>query len=110
MDTKAAAIAEASSFVEKLNNIILFPLITLLSAVALLYFIYGCAVYILNADNDSAREEGKKHITYSIIGLVVMAAAFAILNIAAGTFGLNQQAKCAADPSAAGCDSAFELP
>lgn len=110
MDTKAAAITEASSFVDKINTIILFPLIGLLSAIALLYFIYGCAVYIINADNDAAREEGKQHITYGIIGLIVMAAAFAILNLAAGTFGLNQQAKCAADPSEAGCDSAFELP
>ena len=110
MDPKAAAVAEATSFVDKINTIILFPLIGLLSAIALLYFIYGCAVYILNADNDAAREEGKKHITYGIIGLVVMAAAFAILNIAAGTFGLNEQAKCAADPTAAGCDTAFDLP
>ncbi len=110
MDTKATAVAEASKFVGKLNDVILFPLITLLSAIALLYFIYGCAVYILNADNDSAREEGRKHITYSIIGLVVMAAAFAILNIAAGTFGLNKQAECAANPSASGCTDAFKLP
>ncbi len=110
MDTKATAIAEASKFVAKLNEFILFPLIYLLSSVALLYFIYGCAVYVLNADSDSAREEGRKHITYSIIGLVVMAAAFAILNIAAGTFGLNKQAECAANPSASGCTDAFKLP
>lgn len=109
MDPKAAAVAEASSFVAKVNTIILFPLIALLSAIALLVFIYGCAIYILNAESDTAREEGKKHITYGIIGLVVMLSAYALLNIAAGTFGLNEQAKCAANPAASGCDSAFEL-
>jgi hypothetical protein len=109
MDPKAAAVAEASSFVAKLNNAILFPLIALLSGIALLFFIYGCAVYILNAQSETAREEGKKNITYGIIGLVVMAAAYAILSIAAGTFGLNDQLKCANDPTATGCADAFKV-
>lgn len=102
--------AEAAEFVAKINDIILFPLIALLSAVAFLVFIYGSAQYIMNAASDQAREEGKKHITYGIIGLTIMMSAFALLQLAAGTFGLNQQLDCANDPSASGCDSAFTLP
>ena len=57
--------------------------------VALLLFIVGCAEYIMGANNPAAREKGVKHITYSIIGMVVMVSAWAILNLVAGTFGLD---------------------
>ncbi len=94
---------EASKFVDKLNTIILFPLIALLSGVAFLVFIYGCVIYIFNGTSDSAREEGKKHIMYGIIGLVVMISAWGLLSIAANTFGLGDQLNCADNPEAAGC-------
>lgn len=98
---------EASEFVGKLNDAFLFPLIYLLSAIAFLFLVYGAAVYIMNADSEQARSTGKKHITYSIIGLVIMASAYAILSIAAGTFGLNQQLECATKPDTPGCENAF---
>ncbi len=100
---------EAALFVDKLNSIILFPLIALLSGIAFLIFIYGCAVYIFNADNEQARSEGKKHILYGIIGLVIMISAYGLLIIATNTFGLGQQLDCANNPSGSGCDSAFEI-
>lgn len=99
---------EAGKFVNKVNEIILFPLIALLSAIAFIIFLYGCAAYILNADNETARSEGKKHIMYGLIGLVVMASAYAILNIAAGTFGLEHTLDCANNPKATGCADVFD--
>ncbi len=104
MDPQAKAVAVASEFVAKLNDAFLFPVIYLLSAVALLVFVYGGAKYIMNGGNDSSREEGNRHMTYGIIGLVVMASAYAILSIAAGTFGLQKDLDCATDPNASGCD------
>lgn len=100
---------EAGLFVDKLNDIILFPLIALLSGIAFLVFIYGCVVYIFNAENETARTEGKKHILYGIIGLVIMISAYGLLTIATGTFGLNKQLDCANDPLGAGCDTAFDI-
>ena len=109
MSPQAKAASEAASFVDKLNEVIIFPFITLLAAVAFLLFIYGCAQYILNAANDKSREEGIKHITWGIIGLVVMITAWAILSLAAGTFGLNGQLDCVKDPSKSGCDQQFQV-
>jgi Type IV secretion system pilin len=103
------AAVEAGKFVDKVNSIILFPLIALLSGIAFLYFIYGGAVYIMNANNDSAREEGKKNIMYGIIGLVIMLSAYALLTLATNTFGLGKQLDCAKTPEAAGCEDAFKI-
>ena len=104
------AAAEAASFVAKFNEIILFPLIALLSAVAFLVFLWGCAQYFINATNEPARQQGVKHITFGIIGLVVMLSAFAILGIATSTFGLDKQLECANDPSGTNCEQAFVIP
>jgi hypothetical protein len=104
-------VREAYSFVEKVNEIILFPLITLLMAVALLIFIYGCYEYITHAADSAAHETGKMHILYGIIGMFIMLVAFAILSIAAGTFGLNDELDCANDPLNANCvDSSLYVP
>lgn len=84
----AAAADVAQGFVDKLNQIIIYPLITLMMAVALVVFLYGCFEFIVNAGNESARAAGKKHIMWGIIGMVVMVSAYAILSIAAGTFGI----------------------
>lgn len=103
---KAASAAQC--LVDKINGAILFPLIALMSAFALLVFLYGCFEYVRNADSDSAREMGQRHILYGIIGLLVMLSAFAILSIAAGTFGLGiDRVNCndASSPTSSGLNS-----
>jgi len=110
MSPQQEAASQAAAFVTKLNDIVIFPLIVLLSAVAFLVFLWGCGQYLMNAGNDTARQEGVKHITFGIIGLVIMVSAYAILKIAVGTFGLDTQLNCADNPSVGGCDTAFTLP
>jgi hypothetical protein len=109
MSPQEKAMAEAASFVAKLNDAILFPLIYLLGGVALLVFAYGGAVYIMNADSEQARDQGKRSIMYGLIGLVVMASAYVILGLAAGTFGLNDEVDCAISPTSTGCDTKFKI-
>ena len=98
---------EAGQFVVKFNEVILFPLIMLLTGIALLFFIYGCVIYIANAENSQARETGRSHIIYSIVGLFVMLSAYGLLMIAANTFGLEQNLDCANDPTDPACDFIF---
>ena len=95
----------AYEFVQKFNQIILFPTIALLSAIALLVFTYGCFLYIVRSGDPGARAQGVKHITWGVVGLVVMLSAYTILSIAAGTFGFDDELKCANDPSRSGCDN-----
>lgn len=85
------ATQQAYSFVQKFNEVILFPTIALLSAIALLIFIYGCFTYIVRSGDPAARTQGVQHITWGIVGLVVMLSAYTILSIFAGTFGLQDE-------------------
>ncbi|MCA9362101.1 hypothetical protein KC906_01880 [Candidatus Kaiserbacteria bacterium] len=107
MSPQQKAAQEASNFVAKLNEIILFPTIALLSAVAFLTFLWGVAQYFINANNDQARAQGAKHMMWGVIGLVIMLSAFTILSLAANTFGLSDEVRCANNPTDAGCDTVF---
>lgn len=110
MTPRQKAANEAVNFVDKFNEIILFPTIALLSAIAFLVFLWGTIQYFINANNEQARQQGVKHITFGIIGLVVMISAFTILQLFTNTVGLDDELRCANDPSAAGCEDVFSVP
>ncbi len=88
-DASNEAQRTAQNFVDAINDAILFPLITLMIALALLVFLYGAFEYVRGANNESARETGARHLMYGTIGMLVMLSAMALLSIAAGTFGLD---------------------
>ncbi len=79
----------ARDIVGRIEDAILFPLISLLFALALLYFLWGAYQFVANADSDGGRDTGKSHMMYGIIGMVIMLSAYAILSIAAGSFGIT---------------------
>lgn len=79
----------AQGFLNKINDAILFPLITFMMALALLVFLYGAFEYVKGAASDSDRATGQRHLLYGTIGLLVMLSAFSLLTIAAGTFNLD---------------------
>jgi Type IV secretion system pilin len=109
MSPQQQAVGQAASFVDKVNEVILFPFIALLMAIAFLVFLWGCAEYIFKSGNQAARADGIKHITFGIIGLVVMVTAWSLLSLATGTFGLGDELECADDPTKSGCDNAFQI-
>lgn len=75
--------------VSRIEEVILFPLLSFMLALALLYFLWGAYEFVANAESDSGRDTGKTHMLYGIIGMVVMVSALAILRLAAGTFGVE---------------------
>ena len=68
-------IIAAQSFLTKIEENILFPLMTLMMAVALLVFLWGAYEYVLHADSEEERRTGQNHMLYGIIGLLVMISA-----------------------------------
>ena len=85
----AGHIEAAQKLVDKVETIIIFPLMSLMMTVAGLVFLWGAYEYVLHADEDSGRETGKTHMLYGIIGLLVMISAYTILKIVANTFGCD---------------------
>ncbi|OHA59892.1 MAG: hypothetical protein A2589_02525 [Candidatus Vogelbacteria bacterium RIFOXYD1_FULL_46_19] len=74
---------------DNINTYIVNPIIGLLFGLALLYFMYGVAVFIVNGDNDVKRREGASHMLWGVIGLFVMVSVFGIMKIICTTIGCN---------------------
>lgn len=79
---------DAQELVDVLATQILNPLVGLLFAAAVVYFIFGVINYIANADSEEARTTGKRHLIYSVLGLVIMAGVWGIIGIIFGSLNL----------------------
>ncbi|MAZ40810.1 hypothetical protein CL654_01695 [bacterium] len=77
------ALAQTSRLEEILFNIQLFilrPLIGLMFVVAMIVFAWGVIEWIYGADSEDKVARGKRNAIYGIIGFVIMAGVWAILN------------------------------
>lgn len=78
-----------ANFVGKVDRLIINPLIVLMFAAALMYFLYGTFQFIINAKSPSEREVGKSHIIWGLVGMLIMFGVFVILQIVMRTFGIS---------------------
>ena len=65
-------------FQDFLNDIIIIVI-----SLALFFFLWGMAVFILNAGNEEKRKEGKQKMFWGIIALTVMIGVWGIVNLLA---------------------------
>ena len=89
MDFQIFPVAEASvtTLMQSISRVIINPLITFLFALAVIYFIYGLAKYLLTPDNEELKNTSKQHMLWGIFGMFIMIAVFGILNILLKTLG-----------------------
>ncbi|MFA5997501.1 MAG: hypothetical protein WC791_03370 [Candidatus Paceibacterota bacterium] len=65
---------------QRINEAILQPIITLLMALAVAYFLFGVMKFVKDQGSEEAQVEGKKHMLWGIIGLFIMVSVYGILN------------------------------
>lgn len=75
-------------FVGKVNRYLLNPMIILLFAAALVYFLFGMVQFMANQDKSDKRDDGKRHMLWGIVGMFIMFGVFAILRVIASTLGV----------------------
>jgi hypothetical protein len=87
----------ASAAINNLNDIFTFisntlnTLLPLIIAAAVVYFIYGIAMYVISG-SEEAKDQAKSKIIYGVIGLFVMISVWGLVNILVNTFGLQNTA------------------
>jgi len=65
--------------VKNLFTLVIDPIVSLIFAAAILYFVYGVFKYIKGADDGEARATGGKHIIWSVVGIFIMISVWGIL-------------------------------
>jgi len=77
-----------NSLLNKILENIVTPVVYLIMALAVVYFVWGVLVFIKNADNPEKREEGYQHMIWGIVGIFIMISARGIIKIILSTMGL----------------------
>lgn len=75
------------TFIGKVQDNILTPIITLLALAAFVIFIWGVLEFIASSDNEEKRTTGQQHMIWGIIGLVIIFGANAIVSLIKATVG-----------------------
>ncbi|KKS99989.1 MAG: hypothetical protein UW07_C0008G0021 [Candidatus Nomurabacteria bacterium GW2011_GWF2_43_8] len=92
MDLFSAKVAHADldSFIGKVDEMIINPLILFLFALAVVFFLYGVLEFILNQTNEEKKTNGKQHMIWGIIGITIMMSVWVILGILLNTLGISK--------------------
>lgn len=69
------------NIIQKVNDLILTPIIVLLFALAVAYFLFGLMKFIMNQDSEEDQVAGKKHMAWGAVGLAIMVSVWGILNL-----------------------------
>lgn len=90
MDLFSTKVAYASfnSFLTNVDKLIINPLIALLFALAVVYFLYGLLEFIAGQENEEKKTAGKSHMLWGVIGLGIMIGVWAILGILLSTLNI----------------------
>lgn len=76
------------TIVGKVTSAVINPALALVFAAGLLVFVYGLVEFIWGLSQETgARESGKQHMLWGLVGMFVMAAAIAIIKLIGGMVG-----------------------
>lgn len=78
-----------NTFIGNVDRMIINPLILLLFALALAYFLYGVFEFIVNQQNEEKKTSGKSHMLWGVVGLTIMMGVWTILGVIMNTFNIT---------------------
>jgi uncharacterized membrane protein YidH (DUF202 family) len=81
---------DPTALVARFSAVIINPILLLIFATGLLVFVYGIVEFMWGLSNETAKkEQGRLHMIWGLVGMFIMAAAYAILKIIANTLGVG---------------------
>lgn len=85
---------EVYKLISKINEYILNPIILIIFAVALLFFVFGVFEYLWKSHKDpSAIQMGAKHIGWGLLGMFIMVSVFGIIQVIMNTVPVDPDAR-----------------
>ena len=84
------AYASLDSFLGHVNTEIINPLIKLLFALAVIYFLYGVFEFLANQENEEKKTAGKSHMVWGVVGIAIMLGVWGILSVVLNTLNISK--------------------
>ena len=86
---------------QKIQDLILLPAEKVIFAAGFLFFIYGLVEFLWSIDEGGSQAEGKQHMLWGIIGILIMVSTVSIIAVIENTFGIGQSGGASTDVSRA---------
>jgi ABC-type phosphate transport system permease subunit len=81
----ASSIGDYNTLLNNILKNIVNPIITLMVAIAVIYFLWGVFNFVRNAESSEERKKGGTHMLFGALGFFIMVSAYGILNLILGT-------------------------
>ena len=78
-----------SDIMNRFVTYIINPAILIVFTLGFFLFIYGLVEFLWNLSEGGENKEGKQHMLWGIVGMLIMVSVWGILDILDGTFGLD---------------------
>ncbi|HBD25050.1 MAG: hypothetical protein A2566_01625 [Candidatus Zambryskibacteria bacterium RIFOXYD1_FULL_40_13] len=78
-----------ATFLNRVNELILNPLIVLAFGLSFVYFTYGIVKFLRLEAGDKSRKEAQDAILWGIVGMVIMFSVYGIIKFVLATFGVT---------------------
>ncbi len=65
------------------------PAILVIFAAGFLLFVYGLVEFLWNLNEGGDNKEGKQHMIWGIVGMLIMVSVYGILALVTNTFGID---------------------
>lgn len=85
----AYASESLDTFISNVDQLIINPIIMLLFALAVVYFLWGLFEFLSNTENEEKRTVGKSHMLYGVIGIFIMLSVWSILGVIMNTLNIR---------------------
>ncbi len=82
---KCTADAATCSLLGKFIAVILNPILYLMTAVAVLIFLWGIVQYFWELRKGGKSDDGKRHMAYGLVGLFIIVSTIGILTVISNT-------------------------
>jgi amino acid transporter len=81
--------APASDIINRIVDLIVNPIILVVFAFGFFMFMVGLVRFLWNLREGEASEEGKNHMLWGIVGMLVMISVWGIISLVTSTFGID---------------------
>ena len=85
MDTEISILP----LLDAINAAIINPLIILMFAVATVVFVWGIVQFLARSGSDEARDIGKKHMVWGLVGMIIMVSVYGIIAFVLSTLDIS---------------------
>ena len=79
----------ATQLISKFVKLIIDPTILLVFSAGFMWFLWGLMMFIFKLDTGGDHKEGKDHMLWGLVGMLVMVSVYGIIALLDNTFSLH---------------------